>query len=225
MPKRSVTNFRVEDFKPFMDNRLYYKEVDIDHIIEVAKELPDGVSREVLARRLNKIAQTWAFHAAVQKYPTYHQQAEEFAHIEAAAKRLLNTLHVSGDGDISQMPFAINQAGLRLQAASESPGADLLEESVLGVARLHRWARAARERADALARQRGRAPKSEDHALLFLFSELGEIWQGTFSKQLAETAGGPTVRFFQACLKPLPIPPLTDEAVRSRVQNLRCIGK
>ncbi len=266
MVRKSVTGFRLENLRPFMDGRRFYSDAGIDRIIEAAGGLPPGrvalpdqrapktgertprwVSpRKALAHRLEKLARAWAFQAPLQTMATHRQQADACTRIESAAKRLLVALGVGDDGDVEAMSWVLRFGGLQAQAAipvriDGDPGPSgetLLRESVLGVVRLRQWATKVRERADALATRNSRlSPPAHaaDEALMRLIEGFREIGVEIFGKRpgtsvgkpaspRAGKAGGPMVRFIQACLKPLNIG-LTDEAVRERVRPPRGMGK
>jgi hypothetical protein len=165
------------------------------------------------------------------------------ARIETAAAKLIAALHLPEAMDedpLASMPVALRCGALQAQAALEASelgglpewsGAGLLCDSVHGVYRLRRWAR------NAQARRRARpTPRAKRHAgdevLNKLFGGLAGIWIEIFERPIGTSvgspgsphegkAGGPMIRFFSACLKPiLKDEAPTNKAIRSRIQRL-----
>lgn len=190
--------------------------------------------RTELGCRLELAAQNWDVKRQLQKRPTHRQRARAFARIETDATRLLTALSVPEDGDTEAMPPALLYGGLQAYAAKEAEthgqfsrytGKGLLDESIKGVARLHRWAAAARKRAEALIPRDGPGGHTGDKALNTLFGDLAGIWLDIFERTPATALnatgqpGGPFLRFLRASLDPLPVT-MTDEAIRDRARRL-----
>ncbi len=154
-----------------------------------------------------------------------------------------------GDLDLSAMPPALRFDGLQAEATIEAErleatikakrlgglpaatGAGLLEDAIRGVYCLKIWAARAGETEDA----KGGTPRTKRHnrdeALDGLIAEFIAIWVGVFEKapktsvgapetQNEGKAGGPLLRFIDACLAPLlgekrP----SAEAIRGRVRR------
>jgi hypothetical protein len=128
-----------------------------------------------------------------------------------------------------------------MDEARATAAKNLFRETVAGVVRLRRWAKAARQEAvenmaweeETRARVKQSDQPSPDDiealdpnpALTELFHEIADIWIGVFERKVRTSVSvtrkpaGPFVRFIQACLGPLGIE-LTDEAVRDRVRVL-----
>ncbi len=190
--------------------------------------------RTELGCRLELVAQNWDVKRQLQKRPTHRQRAQEFARVETAATRLLTALSVPEDGDTDAMPPSLRHGGLQAYAAKEAEthgqfsrytGKGLLDESIKGVARLRRWAGAARKRAEALIPRNGRGGHTGDKALDILFGDLVGIWLDVFEQTPATALnakgqpGGPYLRFLRASLEPLGVT-MTGEALRDRVRRL-----
>ncbi len=110
-------------------------------------------------------------------------------------------------------------------------GADLLADAIQGIYRLREWSRVLG------SRMSGAAPRTDRHegdpALGELFREIALVWMDVFGGELRASvaapgganegeAGGPTVNFFRASLKPLlgdRTP--SDKAIRARIRRLR----
>lgn len=251
MARKSVAGFRP---KGVPVGERFYTDANVDSIITAAGGLPAGDvelhlpdhdtgtlvpqrvdRRTALGHRLESAARYWEVERQWQTKPTHRQRAKEFQKIKTAAVRLLKGLQVGKDGDIDAMPNALRYGGLQAHAAIEAEalggepewtGEGLFADSIAGVVRLHRWAAAARERAEALIPRDGPGGHTGDAALDNLFGSLAGIWLDIFERTpstcvapIEKQPGGPFLRFLRACLEPLGVNP-TDEALRDHVRKL-----
>ena len=110
-------------------------------------------------------------------------------------------------------------------------GSDLLRNAVRGVYQLHVWSQAAKKVSSAGSPTPREDRNKGDPALDELFKSLQRIWNEVFNRPIKSglafvgkgkpRVGGPTVRFFAACLKPLPVEKLlTHEAINERIKPL-----
>lgn len=92
-------------------------------------------------------------------------------------------------------------------------GADLLRTAIRGVYQLQDWSRAAKETSGAEPATPREERRSGDPPLDEFYKSLGAIWEEVFDRPIKtsltfagegkQRVGGPMVRFFDACLKPL----------------------
>lgn len=142
---------------------------------------------------------------------------------------------------LASMPDALRYGALQAYAEYEAEqlgglprwsGEGLLRDSVHGVYRLHRWARSVQARCRT-ARQTPRAKRyAGNEELDHLFGDLAGIWIDVFHGSIATSvgnpesanagqAGGPMIRFFIACLKPiLKGKTPSNDAIRARIRRL-----
>ena len=223
-------------------------EIDHEILIDDAKgfrrEVHRVPRRQVLRERLEKAGHIYITFSEYQTEPTIKQIADAMADIEAAAATLIAALYLPEameQDPLASMPTALRYGALQAEAALEASelgglprwsGEGLLRDSVHGVYRLHRWARSVKAR-HRTARQ---IPWTKKHArdedLNRLFGDLAGIWFHVFERQIATSvsgpesarpgqAGGPMVRFFRACLKPiLKDKTPSDNAIRNRIRRL-----
>lgn len=200
---------------------------------------------QALSERLEQAANLYTSFSSFQTEPTAKQICDAMADIEEAAAKLIAALHLPEALDqdpLASLPAALRFRALQEEAAIEAgqlgggpfnPSAEgLLRDSVRGVYRLHKWALnvQARRRTD---RQTPRAKRhAGDEYLDWLFKGLACIWEDVFKRPIATSvassesanagqAGGPMLRFFSACLKPI----LKDKtpafnAIRGRIRRL-----
>ena len=234
-----------DDIEKIIDAAGGLPDGEVEH--EVLVDGPDGIRyetrrvprRQALVERLKQAAHAYTVLSEFQTEPTAKQISDAMADIEAAAAKLIAALHLPEAIDqdpLASMPAALRYGALQAQAALEAErlgglpkwsGAGLLSDSVRGVYRLRRWARNAKARSRT-ARQTSRAKRHVgDEALNALFGDLAGIWIDVFERPIATSvgesanarkAGGPMVRFFSACLKPiLKDKTPTSKAIRARV--------
>lgn len=172
--------------------------------------------------------------------------AKLIAALHLPEARRLRRPHRRDEKPIASMPD-VWRVPLQAQAALEAKqlgglpkwsGVGLLGDSAHGVYRLHKWARNVQALAKAEARRKkaGQTPRAGRHVgdeeLNDLFRDLAGIWTDIFGRQIKTAvggplsanpgeAGGPMIRFFSACLKPiLKDKTPNNEAIRYRIRLL-----
>jgi hypothetical protein len=235
----------IQGFKPqaLSQDHRFYSDEDIEAIIAAAggtvrARVPRLRRWPALSERLEVVAHNYTQCSQFQTEPTAKQIADAMPDIEAAAAKLIATLHVSEAMDedpLASMPAALRFGALQAQAALEAghglpkrSGAGLLRDSVHGVYRLQRWS----QNVQARLRTAQATPRAKRHIgdeeLDRLFGDLAGIWTKLFRRRIAASVsgeasanpgqGGPTVRFFSACLKPiLKDKTPTSKAIRGRL--------
>lgn len=240
MAKRSISGFRPKGLRI---DEPFYSDADINHIIDVGGEPPEGKiehrrpvadgmdfqtvtvhRREALQARLESAARAWDIEAQFQTEPTVKKMTQRHEQIARYAARMCEALGLPKGGSIDDVPDAIRYGPML--AAAEAEGGNL-DEAVLAVQGILRWSLQAAEQGGGTDRQ---APHEGDPALDGLFRRLIRIWVEIFEQKITTrettpkdgpTRAAPTIRFIHAALRPLlkDATPST-ESVRKRVQRI-----
>jgi hypothetical protein len=203
---------------------------------ELAEPIDVEVSaRHHLAHELEIAAKAYRLRSDDSRKPTTAQLAGALDDIERAATELLHLLRVAGEAgsSIDNMPSALRYGPLHDEAAAEAARLDkewgseprsadsLMREAIVGLDRLRRWSRSAKNKE---ADQQSGAPRKAnegDPALnAFLKIVAFRCWEETCGQKLR--IGPRLVRFVHLSAEAIGRELGDDDALTKRLQRVLC---
>jgi hypothetical protein len=205
-------------------------------MVDFPRAMPDGREtvlvptdrRTVLCIKLKDLAASYFRSRNWQEKLTPSEQVRRFQSIEAAFSKLLEALGLPENGNPDDIPdhilFVLRRCARR-HGAPNAPA--VVRDKIQATQTLWRWI--AEAKVDAEQKVRAHANRNTgDQATCQLLGDLVGIWIEIFDQNIRTSvgapgrhregqAGGPMIRFIQACIEPLGLQ-LSAHAIRERIK-------
>jgi hypothetical protein len=205
-------------------------------MVDFPTSTPDGSDtvdvpndrRTVLTIRLEDLAASYFSSRSWQEKPTPSETVRQLHAIEAAGRTFLDALGMPEGGNPDDIPTHILFALRRIAGRHGAPNAPAaVRDKIQVIQILRQWI--AEAKVDAEQKVRPHAKRNTvNQATRQLLGDLVGIWIGIFDQDIRTSvgapgrhregqAGGPMIRFIQACIEPLGLQ-LSAHAIRERIK-------